>query len=41
VLQLSYAPPPEPAPVQLPVLHLSAEPALTPATDSTSTMTSP
>jgi len=41
VLQMNYAPAPEPAAVQLPVLHLSAEPALTPAADSTSTTISP
>jgi hypothetical protein len=40
-LQMNYAPPPEPAPVELPVLHLSAEPSVTPVTDTTSTTISP
>jgi hypothetical protein len=40
-LQMNFTPPPQPAPVQLPVLHLSAEPELAPTADSTSTTTSP
>ena len=40
-LQMNYAAPPEPAPVQLPVLHLSAEPSISPVSVTTSTTTNP
>ncbi len=41
LLQMNYAAPAPPPLVELPVLHLSAEPALSPPTDSISTTTSP
>jgi hypothetical protein len=40
-LQANYAPPPEPAPVELPVLHLSAEPIVSPVSDTNSNSNNP
>ncbi len=40
-LQMNYAAPPEPPAVQLPVLHLSVEPSLSPVSMTNSTTISP
>jgi hypothetical protein len=41
VMQMNYTPPAQPAPAELPPLHLSVAPELSPATNATSTTTSP